>query len=467
MAPWEVIAARAALALVWLTSTASAHAAGFWLTERGTANLSRGGANFAAPMDPSAVLTNPAALAGHEGLQLMVDGSMWLDHRSFARASDDPDSTGTMITYDGVDNGWGSLPSAGAFASYDLAGVGLAGFTLGAGVAGPPLVDREWDAEGPQRYNEIGSHNTQMQPALALAWAAPWMGLKLGVTGMLVTMNLDTEIALSFSEAAFAEAEHPGYDARVHLDAGSPWTPAVVLGFSLEPTPWFTVAASVQPGFDLEVEGTADVTLAREIDAIVDVEGDRVKGGLKLPTIARMALQAHDPARTWDAELAFVWEGWSRNEAIDFVPQDIVIRSVVPALNRDLGTVSIRYEWRDAMSVRLGGSYAVVPEKVLARAGLFYERGTVDAAHTSPSSFDLDKVGVAGGARVELPYGLWADLGLAYIQSLSRTVDDSEIRLVNVLADDPDERSLWPIGNGEYSNWQLVTLVALGGTFDL
>src|SRR5689334_14196878 len=107
----------------------SARAAGLWNFDQGTANYHRGGANIAAPSDPTAVYLNPAALAGQEGFQVMAQADFLFDARRFERA---PDSAGRPrfccreTQYPGIENSQSAFPpSPGIWLSGNMAKAGL------------------------------------------------------------------------------------------------------------------------------------------------------------------------------------------------------------------------------------------------------------------------------------------------------------------------------------------------------
>ena len=60
--------------LALLLAPLAASAAGLGVPDLGAASLGQGAATIAAPDDPYALYYNPAALAGHPGLRLLLDG---------------------------------------------------------------------------------------------------------------------------------------------------------------------------------------------------------------------------------------------------------------------------------------------------------------------------------------------------------------------------------------------------------
>jgi hypothetical protein len=424
---------------------APAWGAGYWLLERGASTYARGGANVAAPQDPIAIYTNPAALAGMAGLSLLADVQLGQDRRRFARA---PGHRFAPVT-----NGWdGFAPSPGVFAVY-----GAEAFSLGAAVYGPPRVDVVFPADGAQRYSEIESRHVQLHYAFSAATTLPWRKLRIGATGLLTSQTVDTRVRL---QAAFLEnperPEEPRYDAEVWLRATEHAIPGAILGLSLEPFAGWTFAGSYQLPYDVAAAGAAEIHLAEGFDGIAHIDGSEVTlHGPKMAPIARAAVRlANDVA---EIELAGVWEGWSRNSAVVVDTSRLVVTS--PWSDpKPIPNATLQTHMRDSFSLRLGGAWRVLPGMLELRAGSYFETSAYAPEYLSAGAFDLDKVGAAGGVRIDLPWSSWIDLGAGYVYWLPVVVADSAVTLRNALSG-----SVGPvIGNGRYQNNQAFLVVAVG-----
>ena len=146
-----------ALLAVLSMAPTSAFAAAFWNLDQGVSSYGRGGANIVMPGDPSAVYLNPAALAGLEGFQLVLGANMIKDFRTFQRVP--VEGQGPQDAFDEVKNESDPIPSPNLFISYNFAGVGVEGLTMGMGLWGPPRADMVFDPEGSQRYSLVKSLN--------------------------------------------------------------------------------------------------------------------------------------------------------------------------------------------------------------------------------------------------------------------------------------------------------------------
>jgi long-chain fatty acid transport protein len=443
--------------VLWLAPS-PLFAAAFWGLDHGPSNFARGGANIAAPADPVAVYTNPAAMAALPGLQLQLDANMVFDARRFARAEPQFRADGRRVpgAYPAVQNASAPVPpSPGIFATYQL----LEAITLGAGVYGPPRSDLDLPADGPQRYSNIYSHNVQIHYLLGAAWQAPWLKLRIGADLMLVDQIVDTRMKINAPLDLLYNpqlSEEQKYDIDVQAHATDKKIPGAVLGISLEPLPHVTVALVYQTPYDAEASGTAKITLGEAYQESAEVHGDRIDVRLKMPGIARAARRYDGDG--WDVEAALVYETWKRNRVIEFAPQDVVIVSDQLAGPQAIGVVPIDNGLHDAYSLRLGGSYQWLDWLQL-RLGTYYERSPVPEERLAAGSFDLDKVGGTAGARIDLPWGLWTDLAFGYTAWFKKTVRNSEVMLVNPVY---EAMPTHPIANGTYDNRQITLMAALG-----
>ena len=455
----------ASLVGLWvLLAPGEGAAAGFWEIDRGSSTLARGGANFAAAKDPTAVYLNPAALSGLRGLQVMLDGNMGWDSRSFARA--DTSARGTSLSFEEVTNRWSDGPSPGAFASYNFASLGARKFTLAGGIYGPTRIYRNWPGDGPQRYSEVRYEPFERHIILGAAYELPWWKTRVGMSGMMIQQTMKNTLALQL-DAWGSVPEDERYDVQVAIDARDDWIPNALVGATVEPLPWLVFSLAHQLAYRVHATGTADVTLGAGLQprggAASLVSGNKMAMSLRLPSVTRASMQVKDPAGRFDAEVAFVWEDWQKRtsgdkeDAIELIPQDITVGGA------PLAPIEIDPHWRDTWSVRVGGAWRL-SNALRVRAGTYYERAAIGERDLNVGMFDLNKVGVSLGSRLAVGGGFWVDVAGAYAYWLKREVGNSRVYL-----EDPLDRSktLWPVGNGTYGNTQLFVMAAVGAAFSL
>ncbi|MEE8407994.1 MAG: outer membrane protein transport protein, partial [Myxococcota bacterium] len=333
------------------------------------------------------------------------------------------------------------------------------------------------------RYNEVESHNLQIHYALGAGYELPWYGIRIGATGMMVSQIMDVDLRLNVVGISFAENEL--YDTLVHVEARQDYIPTAVFGVSARPLSRVILSLSYQLAYDVTASGTAGIEFERGIGTIASVTGENVDVNLKMPAVFRAAAQYRHSDDSFDVELAFVWEGWRRNDVILFVPQDIVVD--IAGSPTDLQDITVDVHARDTGSLRLGGQYRVLPQRLTVRAGVYYERAAVGGGWLNSAFFDLDKIGATLGARVDLPlndwigtpFAAWLDLAGGYALWSEKTVETSKAHIGNPLAEpgpaqgvcgvdvNGEDLPCWPVANGSYKNKVIVAMASLGVWFDI
>lgn len=459
MPPSRLLAAAAIL----LPSTA--FAAGLWNFDQGASNYARGGANIAAPSDPTAVYLNPAALAGQSGFSFMAMADAIADQRRFERA---PDRLGRPrfccreTEYDPVANEQPVFPpSPGLYLAGNLARVGVPKLTLAAAVYGPPRNDSLFPPGGPQRYSQVEAHSLQTHTAIAAGYELPWRKTRVGLTLAMIDQFVDTGLALN---SFFGESEERSWDANVDVKARDSLIPNAIAGVSTEAIANVTVAASYQHSYDVKARGRASGEVGPDLDQLAFFRPGKLGVELRMPAIARGAVRFDAPSRRWNAEGAFVYENWSRNDEVLFSPDQpggIALILDDESLRFPVSDIVLPTHYRDTWSLRFGGEWVAVPGSVTLRSGVFYERAAIAPEWLTLGNFDLDKVGLTAGGRYDLGARGWIELCAGYQHWFPVEVTNSRVRMIDPLS--TEEK--WPIGNGKYSNSRIQVMAAAGVRF--
>jgi long-subunit fatty acid transport protein len=77
-----------------------------------------------------------------------------------------------------------------------------------------------------------------------------------------------------------------------------------------------------------------------------------------------------------------------------------------------LGQITVAKQWRDTVSVKLGGDFALVPDRFTLRAGAYYETAVAPAAYANVDFPGGQQLGAAVGTSLFLRPG-W-EIALAY-----------------------------------------------------
>ena len=450
---------RIATVALFLAPAAS-HAAGLWNFDQGAANYARGGANIAAPSDPTAVYLNPAALAGQRGFQLHAMADFIQDERGFARAPDrigQPRYCCEKTRYAEVKNTEPVFPSPGIWLSGNLEKLGLPQLTLGAALYGPPRSDAELPAGGAQRYSQTYSANLQVHSALAVGYELPWRRTRLGVTGMMIDQQVVTGLAFN---TFFGQPEERGWDADVDVKARDANIPTFILGASTEVIPQLTFAMSYQHPYDVKAEGRATGELGDELGELATLRNGPLAVEFEMPSLTRAALRFDAPSGLWDVEAAFVYEAWSRNDEVRFKPQG---RSGLALLldggiSRRVEDIAVPTHFRDTWSTRVGGEIEVLPSVLSVRLGSFFERSAISAEWINMGNFDLDKAGLSAGVRWDIKQRGWVELGGGYQHWFTVKTSNSKVRIIDPL----ENEQRWTVANGTYTNQRLHGVIGAG-----
>ncbi|MEO1227352.1 MAG: outer membrane protein transport protein [Myxococcota bacterium] len=483
----------ATVTAAWALAPSAGEAAGFYITDVGARGVARGGAFVAAPEGPLAIHYNPAGLSLTRGLSFEVSVSVVDFAGSFDRkcpcasqelgaaaaaaedarleaifAENRADTRNpTVIPFLGLSYGFEPLNLAVGFAVYGpnsgRADYGLLGSAQARGF--PERAERKVT-----RYNALEAPAVDINYALAVA-AEPLDGLRLGFTFYVTQVGVGQTLHL-FADTAFARGpEDTEWDVPITLDffsdpilnwaVGISWAPEFVPGLSL--------GASFRAEREINARGTIDVDVPEVLDGTATVTGEVVDVSLNIAPIARFGVQYEVPD-LFAAEVAFVWEGWSVNDRITLLPQEIAFE--IPDLNVlvELGEIVSERNWRDSWSIRVGGDIELPLTWLDMQVGYFYEPSAIPPEWLDPSRIDLEKHGFALGVSGEwldlLPVlsGLSFDLSAMYVAMNGVEVTDSRARNIAPIGFAPELRTV--VGNGIYSGSYLIFSASLVAAFD-
>jgi long-chain fatty acid transport protein len=473
----------ALLVLVALPSVA--HAGGFYLLDRGTRAMGRGGAFVAGADDPQSLWYNPAGL-GFSGNQLLVDGTMTFLGVDYTRV----DSGGNTLPT--VHGNSAPLPIPTIAGSFNL---GLRNFVFGVGVFAPNAALMQWprsvDVMGmqqpaPQRYSLLTMDGSLIA---SLAFGAAWRPideLSIGVGVHVVYGSFAAQTALSACDGVTcAFPEDPDYDGVAQLTLNPVFTAVATLGvtydagpvrfgasvmtpYALSGTAGIQVrvpsAATFDGAFVRTLEGSCAGVSNQEIQAAIAAgqhhrcQDTRADINLDFPWVVRAGIQL-EAVENLVIEASFVYESWSLQREASIRPRDVWFADALGgALQYQVGPLSIPRHMRDTFSVRLGGEYTI-DDFLTLRLGGYVETGAFDDAWLQALTIDSDKLVIAAGGSLRVVDGLWLDAMVGYGHLFPHNVTNSQVPLPNpirpqVPVGDPTMRSPGDptyVGNGSYT----------------
>jgi hypothetical protein len=242
------------------------------------------------------------------------------------------------------------------------------------------------------------------------------------------------------------------YDMRATVEGEDFFTPQAILGAWYRPAPFIELGISGQVlPMSIETDSKLDITPISNGfrgDAVLERDGqpaDDVSLELPLPMTARVGVRyIHlvEGGEVFDVELDLAYESWSRVESFGLKSDGLVANLAGEEV--PVGDISIEKEWRDTMSVQLGGDYAVAPRLATLRGGVFWE-----SAAAKPEYANVDFVGGAqvGGAvggsifvdrfEIALAYGFRHQLPVSVDEADARVYQETPASLCDEPYTDP------------------------------
>lgn len=303
------------------------------------------------------------------------------------------------------------------------------------------------------RYQMLSANNLGVFPTVGFGYRIAEM-LRIGAAfewGVIAINNRTMSAAIGGTT--------PANDIVAHVKAQDWFVPAVNASVHLVPSDAIDLVLGFRWQADVDAKGEADLTsglfdpaLKPKTDVGIEIDSIRQKMPWKLRFGIRYAdrllprpegtgsqesdfasgQDIHDPLQDerWDIELDVEYQLNGRNEqqVVDFVDdQRIQFEAAVPIQSGAMAPtaavpdeVVIQKRWRDQVSVRVGGTYNVLPGLLGVSAGAHYETRGVDPSHMQVDFWPLSRVGVHGGVIVRVANAI--DLVLAYAHVFQETL---------------------------------------------
>jgi long-chain fatty acid transport protein len=440
-----------ALALAALPSTA--HAGGFYLLDRGTRAMGRGGAFVAGADDPQSLWYNPAGIA-FSGNQFMLDATMTVFGVDYTRV----DSGGATLPT--VHGNSAPLPIPTLAGTFNL---GLRNFTFGVGLFAPNAALMQYPSSvnvggmqqpAPQRYSLLSMDGSIIASlALGVAWR-PIDELSIGIGVHVVYGSFAARTTMSACDGVTcAFPEDPDYDAVAQLTLNPAFTAIATIGatydagpvrfglsvmtpYALSGTSQIQVrvpsSATFNGAFVRTREGSCAGVTDQEIQSSIAAGGThpcqstRADLNLDFPWVIRFGVQL-EAIENFNLEASVVWETWSLEQQVSVGPRNVwFAQALGGALDYQVGPLSIPRHMRDTVSVRIGGEYTI-DNWVQIRAGGYFETGAFDDAWLQALTIDSDKLVVSAGVSMRVDGGLWLDALVGYAHLFPHNVTNSQV----------------------------------------
>ncbi len=414
-------------AVLGLTA-AEAHAGGFEVPDLGARAVGRGGAYTVGVADGTALYYNPAALAKMRGTTLTYHHGLAFHDTRFQRAPlgeglPDPMAawgTNAGTTFDEVESRRKLFPLLIALTA--TSDFGLENWTFAIGAFGPNGIGRQdFPDYGPQSFMLTDLDVIVLYYTLGAAWK--WKD-KVGIGAAVHYADMARMRYGVVADSALTPTLNPVPDSGstqlvTLLDLKDRTSATATLGLWYRPHKRFELGLSsrIVPVF-FEPEGSVrvdkDTLVTRDITA---------KTKITLPAIVRGGVRyIHDTgAREWfDLELDVVYESWSVIKSFDLEFEGQIN-------GQDLQPLSLRKNWGDTVSVRLGGDFNAVPKYFTVRAGGYYESPAApnNFSHIDFASFHRGGIGLGFSAGAK---GAYVTVGYTHVFQESREVTELQAK---------------------------------------
>jgi len=407
---------------------------GYYSGVKGARAAGRAGAFTARADDVSAVGINPAGLANIGTTLIQLGNRFSYNEYTFTRNPTldwrNPDSP-TYTTFPTVKNKapWQVLdPLVGIATNFGLKdwGFALAAYS-------PAGVAREsYPENGGQRYMMVRRNAQLIDYSLSAAWKFKDV---FGVGASLVWIAVPTlDYSLIVNASPFngqnAYAVAGEYDMHASVHGHDYFTLNAILGG------WFKVAPSFELGLSGQVipstistdstidiaptnPGTAPVKLTRNGQPANDVGLS-----LALPMSARLgARYIHHQCKRelFDIELDGVLETWKRVSTFHLDARNLTAESAGETV--PFADIDVQKQWQNTIGVHLGGDFNVLPDRLTARGGMYYETPVAKPPYANIDFAGGRQLGFALGGSVHVSK---VEIAFAYEYRVQPTVRVSD-----------------------------------------
>ncbi len=407
----RLLAAAAVLASLLLSEAAHADG-GYYAGVKGARASGRGGAFTARADDVSAVGLNPAGLAKLGTTVIQLGNRFSYNQHTYTRNPTldwRDDASPPYVEFAEVEN------EAPLQALDPLLGVatnfGLEDWGFALAAYSPAGVARKvYPSDGGQRYMMVRRNAQMLDYSLSAAWKFEKLfGLGLSLQWIAVP-TLDYSLIIE-GDPIGGDASHgvsSPFDMQVNVRGEDLFTFNAIIGGWFRVTPFLELGASMQviPS-TITTKSTIEATPVKSNDPVTftrngEPEND-VSLSLPLPLTARLGVRyihSQGGREVFDLELDGVLETWSRVDKFHLDANHLVgeqLRQSVP-----FNTIDIQKHWRDTLGIHLGGDVNLVPDRLTARGGLYYETPVSEPAYANIDFSDGHQLGFALGGSVHV-----------------------------------------------------------------
>ena len=377
----------------WCFSPASA--GGFQASGFSARATGMGSVLVAIPGEPTAMYTNPAALAFLGGTHLSLGTTLSLPDYHFIGVS--PSQTSSKMQSQVL------FPPNACLTHTFPGGVGI-----GIAATIPYSVKTDWgeDWVGNRIVTSSDLRTSQITPAVALRIGKHW---SLGIGLQVVFFRLD--LNRRFGEISTPESPLPtafmtgSADVAYGFEVGTMYCPNDVFtfGLSLKSRTRSVIEDGTVTYSGVPLESSASVYPNSTFSTSV-THPDQVRGGLSIRPVPELLISGEANLVRWSTF------------------KNMVVRIGSPQYEQRIE----QNGWKDVVALRAGVELCL--SEITLRGGISYEPSPIPDAELRPSMPDADRLVYAAGIGYAVEEGLMLDLGVQFMGHRLRTVTGSQVQ---------------------------------------
>ena len=414
---------------------AEARAGGFEIPETGARALSRGGAFSVLADDLTAIALNPGAMTRLPGTRFFLSYTLMHAPLTFERSPtlmpDFENESPPPIT----ENEEPIFP-LGIFIGLS-SDFGLEDWRFWVAVYGPNSAGTaSFDPESAARYQLTDLDLKLLYYTAGVAWGKKD---QFGIGASIQWAHAPSakfELMVDGATGGDLNAYTSTFDVLAQFDLADPGQLTMIIGG------WWRVIPSLELGLSgrvvpvyLNMEGTVKLTGKGELfqnGGTLVQTGDGASISAVIPPTVHAGIRyrhLEEAEEIFDIELDVVYEAWSMLDAYQVDVQAHVTADVVGAkIDDDVPPLTVEKQWKDTISVRLGGTWNIMPQHLAVSAGGFWESATApdDYAYVDFSAYE--RFGLGGGFRFMFT-GVDITLSYLHVFQADVTVDENTAKV--------------------------------------
>lgn len=389
----------------------------------------------------TAIMHNPAVLAGHKGTRIQVAGSLFFPNVEFYRRPVDDPISGERIRFGRThnENRIGGAPYLGVVTDFNVPNL-----AVGLGVYVPFGAHLTFPRESPGRHvvTEVNLRTIYVSPTVAYK-LFDRLSIGAGLNYIYSDLTLDQVNAAHFvtGDPEVVPDPDPSQEGITQLRGRDPASFGANIGIAYTDLEGrFGFGASIMTPGKLHFRGPVQV-INPEITAVLDEEGNEIQGeGVRkdqasvtypLPLILRLGAMVRPHERVL-VEVNYNWQRWKTFDRLTAKFDNNY--ELLPTPGAFMADVVLEQHWTNSHTLRLGTEVQPLPVDKLPlsiRAGVLLDQSPIRDQYFDLLAPDSDKIGLSVGVGYTFSVGdrvkIDADLGFMHLIFKERDIKPTTV----------------------------------------